>query len=35
MANFKYKEIPPFMRREEDALVFNGDGHLEYYIPED
>lgn len=35
MANFKYKEIPPFTRREEDALVFNGEGHLEYYIPED
>ena len=32
---FKHTEIPPFARREEDALLFNQDGSLEYYIPED
>ena len=32
---FKFTEIPPFARREEDALLFNQDGSLEYYIPED
>ena len=35
MPSFKYTKIPPFTRREEDALLFNGEGHLEYYIPED
>jgi len=35
MANFKFNEIPPFAKRDEDALLFNQDGRLEYYIPED
>lgn len=35
MATFKYTEIPPFTRREGNAIVFNQDGSLEYYIPED
>ena len=35
MPNFKYLEIPPFAIREGDALLFNEDGYLEYYIPED
>ena len=35
MASFKYTEIPPFSKREEDALLFDQDGYLEYYIPED
>jgi hypothetical protein len=35
MPSFKYTEIPPFTKREEDALLFNADGYLEYYIPED
>ena len=35
MPSFKYTEIPPFAKREEDALLFNKDGYLEYYIPED
>lgn len=35
MPNFKYLEIPPFTRREGDALLFNQDGYLEYYIPEE
>jgi len=35
MATFKYTEIPPFARRDEDALLFDADGYLEYYIPED
>ena len=32
---FKHKEIPPFAKRDGDALLFNQDGRLEYYIPED
>lgn len=35
MPSFKFTEIPPFTKREEDALLFNEDGWLEYYIPED
>ena len=35
MIEFKYLDIPPFTRREGDALLFNEDGYLEYYIPED
>ena len=35
MINFKYLDIPPFSKREGDALLFNEDGYLEYYIPED
>lgn len=35
MPSFKYTEIPSFAKREEDALLFNNDGYLEYYIPED
>lgn len=35
MATFKYTKIPPFAKREDDALLFNLDGRLEYYIPED
>ena len=35
MPNFKYNAIPPFAKRDEDALLFNQDGTLEYYIPED
>lgn len=35
MANdFKYTEIPPFTRRDGNALLYNGKGSLEYYIPE-
>lgn len=34
MAQFKYTEIPNFAKREEDALLFNQDGYLVYYIPE-
>ena len=33
--SFKFTEIPPFTKRDEDALLFNQDGVLEYYIPED
>ena len=33
--NFKYKEVPPFAKRDGDALLFDQDGRLEYYIPED
>ena len=35
MAEYKYKEVPPFAKREGDALLFNDDGYLEYYIPKD
>ena len=35
MATFKYTEIPPFTRREGNSIVFNQEGSLEYYIPED
>lgn len=35
MANFKYTQIPPFAKRDGDALLFDQDGILEYYIPED
>lgn len=31
---FKFTEIPPFAKRDEDALLFNNEGSLEYYIPE-
>ena len=32
---FKYSQIPPFTKREGDSLLFNRDGYLQYYIPED
>lgn len=32
--SFKFTEIPPFTIRDEDALLFNEEGSLEYYIPE-
>ena len=35
MPTFKFTEIPPFAKRDGDALLFNEDGVLEYYIPED
>ena len=35
MPSFKFTEIPPFTKREDDALLFNKEGSLEYYIPED
>ena len=35
MADYKYTEIPPFTKREGDALLFNQEGYLEYYIPKD
>lgn len=35
MIEFKYLDIPPFSKREGDALLFNEDGYLEYYIPEE
>lgn len=35
MPTFKYTEIPPFTKRDGDALLFDQDGTLEYYIPED
>lgn len=31
---FKYKEIPSFTKREGNAIIFKGDGILQYYIPE-
>lgn len=33
--DFKYKEIPAFTKRDGDALLFDKDGRLEYYIPDD
>ena len=33
--SFKYTEIPPFMKRDGEALIFDQDGWLEYYIPEE
>lgn len=33
--DFKYKEIPPFTKRMGDALLFDRDGRIEYYIPDD
>ena len=35
MPIFKYTEIPPFAKRDGDALLFDQDGILAYYIPED
>lgn len=35
MPTFKHMQIPPFTKRVDDALLFNQDGRLEYYIPED
>lgn len=35
MLSFKYTAIPPFAKRDGDALLFDQDGILEYYIPED
>nr|DAO78269.1 MAG TPA: hypothetical protein [Caudoviricetes sp.] len=32
---FKYKDIPPFSKRDGDSLLFSGDGYLEYYIPDE
>ena len=32
---YKYNEVPYFSRREGDSLLFNLDGYLEYYVPED
>ena len=32
---YKYKEVPYFSKREGDSLLFNLDGYLEYYVPED
>lgn len=35
MSEFKYKQIPPFLDRKGDSLVFNKkEGYLAYYIPE-
>lgn len=34
MANFKYEQIPPFTRRDGNAILYNGKGTLFYYIPE-
>lgn len=31
---FKYTEIPAFTKRDGEALLFNNDGYLEYYIPD-
>lgn len=31
---FSHEQIPPFMRREGNALVYSGKGQLQYYIPE-
>ena len=33
--DFKYKDIPPFSKRLGDSLLFDQDGRLEYYIPDD
>lgn len=30
---FKYREIPGFCKRDGDALLYNGDGEIIYYIP--
>ena len=35
MEEFIHKEIPPFTKRDGDALLFDEDGELIYYIPED
>lgn len=32
---FKYSEIPPFCKRDGNALLFSEEGELIYYIPED
>jgi hypothetical protein len=34
-SSFKYTEIPPFTKRDGEALLFDQDGWLEYYIPEE
>lgn len=34
MSNFKHTQIPSFTRRDGNAILFNGEGQLEYYIPE-
>ena len=33
--SFKHTEIPPFAKRDGEALLFNDDGYIEYYIPEE
>ena len=33
--SFKHTDIPPFSRRDGDALLFSGEGYLEYYIPDE
>lgn len=35
MSTFKFTEIPPFTKRDGEALLFDKEGTLEYYIPED
>lgn len=34
MAQFKYDQIPPFTRRDGNAILYNGEGTLFYYIPD-
>lgn len=34
-SQFKYTELPPFLKREGESLLFSGDGLLCYYIPEE
>lgn len=31
---FKYKQIPNFLKRDEESLIFNQDGEMVYYVPE-
>lgn len=34
MSDFKYDRIPSFTRRDGNAILYNGDGEVQYYIPE-
>ena len=28
------EKLPPFLRKEKDSILFNGDGELYFYVPE-
>lgn len=34
MSDFKYEKIPPFTRRDGNAILYSGDGELQYFVPE-
>lgn len=35
MSNFKYEKIPAFTKRKGDSIVYDSEGELIYFVPED